>query len=207
MTNLKTQVPGSDWTTLLSDPQLAGHLDQLLRVYREAPANSRDRVLLEAMAQIKGRRRTDLDFPPVAAQTPTPPFEPEVEELSNSDRRRHPRMKCFVAVELKVENAAEPIWGNLSNTSIGGCLVETVSPVPSGAKLEVGLWIANGKIWVKGIVLNGIVTRSNPCFGVRVRFADLDPSERESLRQFVKFVVNATKGQQAESGYLARLKR
>ena len=116
-------------------------------------------------------------------------------------------MKCFVAVELCVEGSAEPIWGNLSNTSIGGCLIETVVPVPAGAKLELGLWIANGKVWVKGIVLNGIVTRSSPCFGVRVRFADLESSARESLRQFVKFVAHTTKDQQAESGYLARMKR
>jgi hypothetical protein len=212
MTIPNTAVSAADWTSLISDPQVAGQLDHLLRVYRESAPEARDQALIEALSEIKGTgkrvRETPL-APPVALTTAPPPFEPEVEEdLSwNSDRRQHPRMKCFVAVELCVEGSAEPIWGNLSNTSIGGCLIETVVPVPAGAKLELGLWIANGKVWVKGIVLNGIVTRSSPCFGVRVRFADLESSARESLRQFVKFVAHTTKDQQAESGYLARMKR
>ena len=71
-------------------------------------------------------------------------------------------MKCFVAVELHVGDWASPIWGNLSNTSIGGCFVETATAVPSGANVEIGLWLANGKVWIKGIILNGVVTKSTP---------------------------------------------
>ena len=36
-------------------------------------------------------------------------------------------MKCFVAVELRVEGSPNPVWGNLSNTSLGGGFVETVN--------------------------------------------------------------------------------
>lgn len=116
-------------------------------------------------------------------------------------------MKCFVAVELRVENAASPIWGNLSNTSIGGCFVETATPVPTGVKVEIGLWVASGKLWVKGLILNGVVTQSSPCFGVRVRFGGLEPTEREVLKQFLKFVEETTKGYSSEHGYLAQMKR
>jgi hypothetical protein len=116
-------------------------------------------------------------------------------------------MKCFVAVEVRLQGSATPIWGNLSNTSLGGCFVETASPVPTGVTVEVGLWVANGKIWVKGFILNGIVTRSNPCFGVRIKFGELEPTERESLRQFLKFVESTTKGYSSQHGYLAQMKR
>ena len=116
-------------------------------------------------------------------------------------------MKCFVAVELKLEGAVTPIWGNLSNTSIGGCFVETASPIPTGVNAEIGLWVANGKVWVKGIILTGIVTKANPCFGVRVKFAELEPTARESLREFLKFVMSSNQGYDTQNGYLAQMKR
>jgi len=138
----------------------------------------------------------------------TPPFEPDLFTPSwAQDRRQYPRLKCFVAVELRVEGSSAPVWGNLSNTSIGGCLVETAVPVNSGVKLEIGLWMANGKIWVKGMIINGVVTRSNPCFGVRIRFAQLEPTEKGTLREFLKFVETTTKTLTNEHSYLARLKR
>ena len=115
-------------------------------------------------------------------------------------------MKCFVAVELRVGDAA-PIWGNLSNTSMGGCLVETATPVPSGASVELGLWVASGKIWVKGMILNGIVTKSTPSFGARITFDQMQVSEREILREFLRFVESTTKGYYRHHGYLAQLKR
>jgi hypothetical protein len=116
-------------------------------------------------------------------------------------------MKCFVAVELRIDGSPTPVWGNLSNTSLGGGLVETATPVKTGVKLEIGLWVANGKIWVKGLILNGIVTRSNPTFGVRLKFDNLEPTERETLKQFLKFVESISKSYQTQQGYLAQMKR
>ena len=211
---------GADWTKLLADPDLISHLGELLQAYREAPADKRDQALLDAMRRIKGGKpaKTGGGNPassaaapePVVASypAPAPPFEPDIFTPSwGQDRRQYPRMKCFVAVELKLEGATTPVWGNLSNTSIGGCFVETASPIPTGVNAEIGLWVANGKIWVKGLILNGIVTKSNPCFGVRVRFAELDPAARGTLREFLKFVESTTKGYHSQHGYLAQMKR
>jgi hypothetical protein len=85
--------------------------------------------------------------------------------------------------------------------------VETAMPVPSGVHVEIGLWMANGKIWIKGLILTGIVTNSSPSFGVRIKFSELEHTERENLRHFLKFVENTTKGYNAENWYLAQLKR
>jgi PilZ domain-containing protein len=212
----------TDWTHLLTDPDLVSHLGQLLQAYREAPPDKRDDALVAAMREIKGRASKDKTAGSSAAAhvpepgpepVPTtpmtaPPFEPDIFTPSwGQDRRRFPRLKCFVAVELSVEGTAAPVWGNLSNTSMGGCYVETVTPVHPGKKVEIGLWVANGKIWVKGIILNGTVTQSNPSFGVRVKFADMEPQERESLKQFLKFVETTTKGYRVQHGYLAQMKR
>jgi len=210
----KTASVGADWTKLLADPELIRHLAALLKVYREAPADKRDQALLEAMRQIKKSQSANTAdrATPSAAQNPgIPSVPPQIEaDFPSSwvqDRRQHPRMKCFVAVELKLEGAPTPIWGNLSNTSIGGCFVETASPIPTGVNAEIGLWVASGKLWVKGMILNGIVTKANPCFGVRVKFAELEPAARETLREFLKFVVSNNKGYDNQNGYLAQLKR
>jgi hypothetical protein len=221
---------GADWTQLLTDPALVSHLGELLQVYREAAPEKRDQALLEAMRNIKGSvpvakasgaaaavapkaqataPAQPVPAPPVATEPgTTPPFEPDIFTPSwGQDRRRYTRIKCFVAVELHLNNSAVPIWGNLSNTGLGGCFVETATPVPSGVNVEIGLWLANGKIWIKGLILTGIVTKSSPSFGVRIKFTELEPAERENLRHFLKFVESTTKSYNKDNGYLAQLKR
>jgi hypothetical protein len=233
MSDSKYSGSGADWTQLLTDPSLVSHLGELLQVYREAAPERRDQALLEAMRGIRGdaprpaatsnATPTEPAEPavpsaPVVQAAPvkpvatspaaSPPFEPDIfTPASSQDRRRHTRMKCFVAVELRLGNSAVPVWGNLANTGLGGCFVETATPVPSGVNVEIGLWLANGKIWIKGLILTGIVTKSSPSFGVRIKFAELEPAERENLRHFLKFVESTTKGYNTENGYLAQMKR
>jgi len=209
---------GTDWTRILSDPDLVRQVGKLLQAYREAPADKRDQALVAAMRQIKagasGSGKTNaaaeseaIPHPTPAPASSTPPFEPDFFSPNwGSDRRRHPRIKCFVAVELKVDSGPTPIWGNLSNTSAGGCLIETATPVKGGAQVEIGLWVPNGKIWVKGFALNGVVTRRAPANGIRVRFEQMKPAERENLRQFLKFVQDSTRASQSESTYIQLLK-
>ena len=213
---------GTDWTRILSDPDLVRQVGKLLQAYREAPVDKREEALLSAMREIKagasktGKLSSGSDAQSPAHQVPTPvptpasatpPFEPDLFSTNwSSDRRRHPRIKCFVAVELRVDDSPNSIWGNLSNTSAGGCLVETATPVPPGAKVEIGLWVPNGKIWVKGFALSGVVARTAPANGVRVRFGSLSANEKDSLRQFLKFVQDTTRVSQSEQNYLQLLK-
>lgn len=207
---------GTDWTGILSDPDLVRQVGRLLQAYREAPPEKREEALLKAMREVKAEaalatgQEMQVQPTPEAVPTPsseTPPFEPDLFSRNwGSDRRSHPRIKCFVAVEIRVDDSPTPLWGNLANTSVGGCLVETATPVSPGAKVEVGLWLANGKIWVKGFALNGIVTRSGRATGVRVKFDTLSPAEKDSLKQFLKFVQDTTRASQSENSYLQLLK-
>src|SRR5580692_479138 len=209
MSDSKTNAAGGmDWTGLLADPVLARNLGKLLQIYRDAPPEGREEALVAAMREAKkespGASATLASSGKVATAPPpqplprpasaTPPFEPDIFSSNwGQDRRRHPRTRCFVAVELRVNDADAPIWGNLSNTSMGGCQVETAVHVSGGSKVEIGLWVASGKIWVKGLALNGIVTRVAPAAGMRIRFAGMDPAEKENLRQFLKYVQETTR--------------
>lgn len=223
----KPAIKGSDWTRLLTDSDLASHLGQLLQTYREVAPEKREQALLQAMREIKesaikaraaaagtsvasvGNQTGVLAGPEPVKEAP--PFEPDDPDLftpiAGQDRRRYPRIKCFVAVEVRVGGSAVPIWGNLANVSRGGCLVETATPIPAGGNVEIGLWVASGKIWVKGMLLTGTVTRSSPTSGVRVRFSELDPSEKEHLREFLKFVESTTKKAHSANTYISQLKR
>ena len=208
---------GTDWTHILSDPDLVRQVGKLLQAYREAPPEKREQALLTAMREIKAEAsKNGLKPAPPEKEAPrpvptprssTPPFEPDLFSPNwSSDRRRHPRIKCFVAVELRVDDAANSIWGNLSNTSAGGCLVETARPVKPGAKVEIGLWVPNGKIWVKGFALVGIVTRTAGTNGLRIRFDGMSSEERDNLRQFLKFVQETTRSSQSENSYLQMIR-
>jgi hypothetical protein len=204
---------GTDWTHILSDPDLVRQVGKLLQAYREAPPEKREQALLDAMREIKAEAsknglkpaqpEKEAPRPVPTPRSSTPPFEPDLFSPNwSSDRRRHPRIKCFVAVELRVDDLPNSIWGNLSNTSAGGCLVETASLVKPKAKVEIGLWVPNGKIWVKGFALTGVVTRTAGTNGLRIRFDGMSSEERDNLRQFLKFVQETTRASQNENSYL-----
>lgn len=215
---------GSDWTHLLTDPALVKHMGRLLQTYREAPVEKREEALLTMMREIKSAAASETsavaEIPghqpkPVGVETallPTPstqipPFEPgPLDTEPGDDRRRHPRMKCFVAVEIRVEGSDTPLWGNLANTSMGGCFIEISSAVPSGKKLEIGLWVPNGKVWVKGLILDGIATRRTSRTGLRVKFSQMEPAEKQSLREFLKYVQEATRASRSGKNYLSMLR-
>jgi hypothetical protein len=225
MSDLNSSAPkATDWTNILSDPDLVRNVGKLLQAYREASPEGREEALLQAMQEIKAaavgtgtapeqarrevRDKLPREIPATPAEMPAgPPFQPDIFTPNPvGDRRHHPRVRCFVAVELRVDDAEKPIWGNLFNTSVGGCLVETAEPVKSGAKVEIGLWVANGKIWVKGFALTGVVTRSTPSTGVRLRFGAMGQGERDNLRQFLKYVQETTRAKRSENSYMALLK-
>lgn len=216
MSEKQSQAMAADWTRLLADPDLVGHLGELLRTYRDAPADKREQMLIEAMRNIKrnsgenkGTGKEDVLPQSVpAAPESAPPFQPDIFTPSwGQDRRRYPRLKCHVAVELQFAGGTAPVWGTLANTSLGGCLVETVRPLDPGCQVAIGIWMATGKIWVKGIVLNGTVISSTPSFGVRLKFSELEAAERDTLREFLKFVEGSARSESSAQAYLASLKR
>lgn len=226
-----TKSPAKDWTHLLTDPELVGHIGKLLQAYREAEPEKREEALLAAMRNIRKGAAEGKVAPTAVSGTPArpqsavaaapkpvegtgtlpavrPPFVPDLfTPTVGQDRRTYPRLRCFIAVELRSEGWEAPVWGNLANVSAGGCFIETVEPVRESTKLEVGLWANNGKVWVKGIVINGVVTENNPTFGVRLKYTNMDASDRDTLRFFLSFVEDTTKSYEKQNGYLAQLKR
>ena len=216
----KNSPKAADWTRLLADPVLAKQLGKLLQICRDTPPEKREKALFEAIREIKSAadkvsttEEPAIPLPASTAQDITaaapnaPPFEPDIFTPSwGQDRRTYPRLKCFVAVELKVDGAEAPFWGNVANISLGGCLVEAPGLVEAGKKIEIGLWVSSGNLWVKGVVLTGTVASKAPGTGLRVKFSDMEAVPRETLKQFLKYVESTTKTYANQHGYLAQLR-
>src|ERR1700727_1979904 len=78
--NTKAPAKGSDWTRLLTDPDLVSHLGKLLQTYRDVPAELRESALLQAMREIKDAaiKARELEKPTVAVADPPAPAPPAV---------------------------------------------------------------------------------------------------------------------------------
>src|SRR5437667_10810239 len=134
---------GADWTQLLTDPDLISYLGELLQTYREAAPEKRDQALLAAIRKIKtgdnasnkgaeeraehatassDTAKQDPQPAPPAATSPSasPLFEPDIFTPAPTweDRRRYPRLKCFVAVRVRVGGSVDPICGTLATTRL-----------------------------------------------------------------------------------------
>jgi len=46
--------------------------------------------------------------------------------------RKHPRYNCDLGVEVRVGDAKTGYWGTLADICLGGCYVNTFSPLPAG---------------------------------------------------------------------------
>jgi 3-methyladenine DNA glycosylase Tag len=64
MSIAKSEIMGTDWTKLLSDPDLVRHVGKLLQAYREAPAEKREETLLKTMRAIKAQAASERKSAP-----------------------------------------------------------------------------------------------------------------------------------------------
>ena len=113
----------------------------------------------------------DIALPTAASDD----FRPE----SLGDRRRYPRVKCTVSVEIRAEHVAQ-MWGKASDISIGGCFVEMPIPLSQGTNFEISLWLGETKV-----KLRGEVASATPGYGVGIRFVDLTDKDKDMIDKFL----------------------
>jgi hypothetical protein len=101
----------------------------------------------------------------------------------NTDRRRWPRVRCAISVELR-RPGQSVIWGKASDLSQGGCFVEMAIPLQPETRFEIALWLNETKL-----SLQGQVASVAPGFGNGVRFLDLLPEHQERLRRFIESIA------------------
>jgi hypothetical protein len=102
-------------------------------------------------------------------------------------RRSQQRFHCSGGVELRRNEGAPPVFANLSDISLTGCYVETVSSLPVGTELVY-------MIRVRDTVLRGRarVKTSHHAVGVGLEFVHMSTEDQQKL----EFLVGALEGSQ-----------
>jgi len=99
----------------------------------------------------------------------------------DEERRKFPRYRCTGSAELRSAGSEFNAWGKLSDISMGGCYVETASPLPVGTEVEGTVSIGDQTISTRGGVRS-----SHPGVGMGIEFLDLAPDQKEALSRVIE---------------------
>ena len=97
-----------------------------------------------------------------------------------AEKRRHPRRKVPVQIELHLEGVAAPLRTATSETSLGGCYVETMFTFSVGTLLTMTLWLGDEKVMTE--------CRVATCFpqvGNGIQFTGMSDDTRSKLERFL----------------------
>lgn len=91
-------------------------------------------------------------------------------------RRREQRYDASGGVNIREIGVGVPQWTMLHDISIGGCYVETTSPLPPLSRVELTIQVGDYRIDCKGSV-----TVKHPLVGMGIKFAEMTPLNRDRL--------------------------
>ncbi|HEY6969879.1 MAG TPA: PilZ domain-containing protein [Candidatus Angelobacter sp.] len=93
-----------------------------------------------------------------------------------ASRRKHPRYPCTGGVELRQNESGPPAWGNISDISLTGCYVETMSTLPVGSMVHFHLRTHNLEIQGRAVVKT-----SHHAVGMGIAFLYLSAENQQTL--------------------------
>src|SRR3989475_3529702 len=110
------------------------------------------------------------------------------QQPSRKNRRIHPRLKCRVTIELQAAEAQDtPVYGSLTDISMGGCYVETSAILSPGTRLKLGFSMDDGSLSAEGVV-----ARIDPGTGMAVQFQEMNREARAQMLKILEFVQKTT---------------
>jgi diguanylate cyclase (GGDEF)-like protein/putative nucleotidyltransferase with HDIG domain len=121
------------------------------------------------------------------------------QQPARKNRRLHARTKCRRTIEVQPESAG-PIFGTLSDISVGGCYIETSAVLSPGSKLKLIFSEAGTQLRA-----DGTVTRIDLGSGLAVQFNELNREDRERMLRILQLVEKTTMS--ADNHYLKFLNR
>ncbi len=116
-----------------------------------------------------------------------PPIARSIMQDTPGTRRSQERFHCTGGVELRRNEGAPPVFGNLSDISLTGCYVETVSSLPVGTELLFMLRMRD-KV-VRG---RAQVKTSHHAVGVGLVFQHMSKEDQQTL----EFLIGTLTGSQ-----------
>lgn len=95
------------------------------------------------------------------------------------ERRKHPRIKVSVPVEVHAQGNAAPIHCATSDLSLDGCYIESMYPFPAGTNLELKLEAGDTLLIVARVIT------CDPQFGNGIHFEKTLPEDLNTLGKFL----------------------
>jgi c-di-GMP-binding flagellar brake protein YcgR len=100
-------------------------------------------------------------------------------EQHQPERRRYPRIRAKVPIELICSGAA-PMRTSTDEISVCGCYVETMFTMDVGTKLTIKLSISG-----ETLNLSGAVVTKYPQVGNGIDFTQMHPDDSRKLGEFI----------------------
>jgi hypothetical protein len=108
---------------------------------------------------------------------------------SPTNKRKFPRLKVQIPIELTDERGATQMKTNATDMSGRGCYVETLLPAPPGTVLTATFWVASEK--VSSIT---VVRTSDSGVGMGIEFIGLDEESQQRLQRALENSVPGIMG-------------
>ena len=121
------------------------------------------------------------------------------QQPAHKNRRMHVRTKCRSTVEIQPESGS-PVFGTLTDISVGGCYLETSAVLPPGSKLKILISDKGSQLTAEGTV-----TRMDLGLGVAVQFKEQNREDRNQMNRMLNAVQDNTLSY--ENQYLRLLNR
>ena len=97
------------------------------------------------------------------------------------ERRRAPRYKISLAIDVQQQHSSIPTHFQTSDISVGGFYVETILPLAVGTRLSVTVWLGKQKL-----VTDAIVRTCHNSVGMGVQLVDMAPQDERRLAEFLE---------------------
>jgi hypothetical protein len=97
------------------------------------------------------------------------------------ERRRAPRYKIAVAIDIRQERSNAPTHFRTSDISTSGFYIETILPLGVGTELNVAIWLGAEKL-----LTDAIVRTCHASVGMGVQFVDMAPQDEKRLAEFLE---------------------
>ena len=99
---------------------------------------------------------------------------------SGQDRRRYPRIKVQVSLEVRTSDDSPPMRLATDEVSLCGCYAETSFTFELGTKVQITLWLNE-----QPIRTTAIVATRYPQLGNGFDFINMSPEDRSKLNEFI----------------------
>lgn len=104
----------------------------------------------------------------------------DVRGPEGKERRRYPRIKVEVPLELYVAGNVVPLRVSASEISLVGCYVESMFTLSVGTKVSLTFWVNE-----QPLPITAVVATRHPQVGNGFEFTEMSPETRVKLTEFI----------------------